>query len=90
MIQLFELSQPTISDCSNLVKQILNESIEQLDFRNNIDPSAKQINQFIEETTKNQVKGFVTPDMINGFDFVIVNAVYFKGQWVCDAQNNTN
>lgn len=79
-----------MSDCSNLVKQILYESIVQLDFRNNTDPSAKHINQFIEEITKNQVKGSITPDMINGFDFVIINAVYFKGQWVCGAQNDTN
>lgn len=75
---------------SDSMEQFLNGSIEHLDFSSNVNLSTRHINQFIEENTNNQINDFVKPNMIKDAETVIVDAVYFKGIWVCDAKNNAN
>lgn len=79
----FELYRLKNNVYSDLVKQAFNGSIEQLDFNDNANLSAKHINQFIEETTKNHIKDFLKQNTIEDAETVIVNAAYFKGHWVC-------
>lgn len=55
--------------------------IDSLDFAKNFE-SAKAINQFVEEKTKEKIKDLIKPDMLNGDTrVVLVNAIYFKGDW---------
>lgn len=45
-------------------------------------PSARHINKFVEEKTKDKIKDLIKPSML-GADtrVVLVNAIYFKGNW---------
>lgn len=71
---------------SDSMEQFLNGSIEQLDFSSNVNLTTRHINQFIEENTNNQINDFVKPNMMKDTETVIVDAVYFKGLWVCEYQ----
>lgn len=55
--------------------------IESLNFADAA-PSARHINKFVEEKTKDKIKDLIKPDMLNGDTrIVLVNAIYFKGNW---------
>ncbi|XP_071872227.1 serine protease inhibitor 3/4-like isoform X1 [Bombus fervidus] len=44
--------------------------------------AANIINSWVEQNTNNLIKELITADMLNGMTkLVLVNAVYFKGQW---------
>lgn len=54
---------------------------ESLNFDKNIE-AARNINDFVAEKTKCQIKDFIHPDMIGKETSVILmNAIYFKGSW---------
>ncbi|XP_031638863.1 serine protease inhibitor 88Ea-like isoform X2 [Contarinia nasturtii] len=64
------------------IKTLLKDSIEQLDFADDLEQSIKLINQFITKTTKNNIKDFLQPNSLSKQTMlVMINAVYFKGQW---------
>lgn len=66
---------------------MLNDSIEQLNFSDEPAQCAKRINQFVEQATKDNIKNFIQSDQITTeTQLVIVNAVHFKGQWVCESE----
>lgn len=70
------------------MKKQLNDSIEQLNIAAEPDQCTKYINHFVEEATKNQIKNLLGPsDITSKTDFIMVNAVHFHGQWVCEIQN---
>lgn len=55
--------------------------VEHLDFAKNVE-SAKTINTWVEEKTKDKIKDLIAPDMLDGDTrAVLVNAIYFKGKW---------
>lgn len=55
--------------------------IDALDFAKNVE-SAKAINQFVEEKTREKIKDLIKPNMLNADTrVVLVNAIYFKGDW---------
>lgn len=55
--------------------------IESLNFAEK-DQSAKTINHFVEEKTKEKIKDLIKPDMLSSDTrMVLVNAIYFKGDW---------
>ena len=65
---------------------ILNEeygaAARQVDFMFNADPTRLQINQWVEEQTKNKIQNVLAPDTIDADTrFVLANAIYFKGHW---------
>lgn len=65
---------------------ILNEAYgaaaRHVDFMFNAAPTRLQINQSVEEQTKNKIKDLLAPDTINANTrFVLANAIYFKGNW---------
>ena len=66
---------------------ILNETYgaaaRQVDFIFNSDPTRIQINNWVEEQTKNKIKDLLAPGTIDADTrFVLANAIYFKGNWV--------
>ncbi len=65
---------------------ILNETYgaaaRQVDFIFNSDPTRIQINNWVEEQTKNKIKDLLAPGTIDADTrFVLANAIYFKGNW---------
>lgn len=69
------------------MKRVLNDSIEQLNFSDEPAQCAKRINQFVEQSTNDNIKNFIQSDHITTeTQLIIVNAVYFKGQWVCESE----
>lgn len=61
---------------------MFNDSIKKLDFLTDPVASRNEINGFVEEVTKNNIKELLTPDAItSNTHLVVANAAYFKGQW---------
>ncbi|XP_076370218.1 leukocyte elastase inhibitor-like [Tachypleus tridentatus] len=59
------------------------EDVSQLDFRRYPEQARLAINKWVEEQTDNKITGFLPPSTINSMtNFVIVNAVHFKGTWM--------
>lgn len=55
--------------------------IANLDFGKSSE-SANEINQFVQEKTHDRIKDLIEPSMINSDTrMVLVNAIYFKGNW---------
>jgi len=59
-------------------------AIRQADFKNNYPTERTRINQWVEEQTANRIKDLLpnlSPDQAKLLRLVLVNAIYFKGQW---------
>ncbi|KAH9495450.1 Leukocyte elastase inhibitor [Bulinus truncatus] len=52
------------------------------DFVNNAEKERVQINNWVAEETKNRIRDLIAPGVLDGLTrMVLVNAIYFKGQW---------
>ncbi|XP_043499826.1 serine protease inhibitor 3/4-like isoform X4 [Polistes fuscatus] len=70
--------KPTFQE---LTQNAFLSSSQSLDFSQSA-LAANTINQWVEEQTKNRIKDLVKPDSLNDATaMVLVNAVYFKGNW---------
>lgn len=68
---------------SDSVQETLNENIEKLNFADEPGQCVEHINQFIEKVTKNNIKDIIALDgSIAAMQLIVVNAIYFKGEWV--------
>ncbi len=57
-------------------------ALKEADFQTQPDAERVRINQWAEEQTAGRIKGLLAPGTINSlFRLVLVNAVYFKGEW---------
>lgn len=55
--------------------------VQPVDFAKS-DATAKIINAWVEDKTKNKIKDLIKPDMLDALTrLVLVNAIYFKGNW---------
>jgi len=62
-------------------KRYYYSAVKQLDFSQNAE-SAEEINDWVEEKTKNKIKNLISPSDLSRFTkLVLVNAIYFKGEW---------
>lgn len=69
------------------VKKFLSD-IETVNFADS-DSSASIINKFVEEKTNKKIKNLIQPKMLNSLTrMVLVNAIYFKGNWVYPFNKN--
>jgi len=63
------------------IKKYYGGELEQVDFTDSQN-TAKKINQFVEEATRNKIHDLISPDSLNDLTrLVLINAVYFKGDW---------
>lgn len=61
---------------------MFSENIEKMDFATQPDQCRGQINGFVEEVTKNNIRDLLPPGSIStDTKVVLANAAYFKGQW---------
>jgi serine protease inhibitor len=58
------------------------DNIETLDFATEPEESRDQINKFVEEVTKENIKNLLPPGSIGtDTNVVLANAAFFKGNW---------
>lgn len=53
----------------------------ELEFHDDPEGSAKVINQFCKDSTDGMIPEIVSPDLVEGSDTILVNAIYFNGKW---------
>ncbi|XP_048219519.1 serpin B4-like [Perognathus longimembris pacificus] len=65
------------------VKKFYLANVESLDFANNAEESRKKINAWVESQTNDKIKDlFPDGSLDQSTILVLVNAIYFKGQWL--------
>ena len=55
-----------------------------LNFDNDSEGAADYINEWVEDRTNEKIKDLVSADGVRGSPLVLVNAIYFKGDWKCE------
>ncbi|KAL4838682.1 hypothetical protein H8958_007216 [Nasalis larvatus] len=64
------------------IKKFYQTSVESVDFAEAPEESRKKINSWVESQTNEKIKNLLPDGTIdNGTTLVLVNAIYFKGQW---------
>lgn len=64
------------------MSKMFNDSIKQLDFQADSEKARTEINGFVEDVTKNNIKDLLIPGSISeATKLVVANAAFFKGQW---------
>ncbi|KAH8369465.1 hypothetical protein KR009_011689 [Drosophila setifemur] len=68
---------------TNCINSRLASEIVKMDFENKPDESRKMINEWISNTTHNQIRDMLSADEITPLTrLILANAAYLKGQWV--------
>lgn len=68
--------------CRDCFKEMFNASIELLDFASQPEEARSQINKFVEDATKDNIKDLIPPGSIGtDTNVVLANAAFFKGNW---------
>jgi len=55
--------------------------VHSLDFRGSPSKAAGDINSWVERQTEGRIKNLVSPEMVEGAELVLTDAIYFKGEW---------
>ncbi len=65
--------------------------MKQIDFRTHADTARTEINDWVDHKTKGKITDLIQPGVLNpATQLVLVNAIYFKGQWAKEfAKHNT-
>ncbi|XP_023578920.1 serpin B3 isoform X2 [Octodon degus] len=64
------------------LKKFYLSDVESVDFVRNVEESRKKINTWVEEQTHDKIKNLFSPGSLQSdTKMVLVNAIYFKGQW---------
>ncbi|MBU4023372.1 serpin family protein [Patescibacteria group bacterium] len=67
----------------DLVEEYYGGKVTNMDFKKNALESCSIINNWVEEKTNGKIKDLIPPEAINELTrLVLTNAVYFKGEWV--------
>ncbi|XP_023399905.1 ovalbumin-like [Loxodonta africana] len=70
---------PKYLDC---IEQLYKVKPEVLDFKNNVEEARMQINSWVENKTKGEIKGLLSSkDIVSSDQLVLVNAISFRGNW---------
>ncbi|KAB0389886.1 hypothetical protein E2I00_005636, partial [Balaenoptera physalus] len=70
---------PKYLDC---IEQLYKLKPENLDFKNNVEEARLQINSWIENKTKGEIKNLLLPNSLTSSDeLVLVNVISFRGTW---------
>jgi serpin B len=57
--------------------------LNQVDFGTEAESASREINRWVEGKTKNKIQNILAPGSLNGATrLALVNAIYFKGEWV--------
>ncbi|XP_042549434.1 serpin B4-like [Dipodomys spectabilis] len=77
-----EKTFPFLQEYLDKLKKFYLANMESLDFGNNAEESRKKINAWVESQTNDKIKDLFPVDSLDSSTvLVLVNAIYFKGQW---------
>ncbi len=66
----------------SLIKRYYGVSITPLDYKHACEAARKIINKWVEEKTQDKIKDLIQPGILDPLTrLVLVNAIYFKGNW---------
>jgi len=64
-------------------------NLQQTDFRTQAEPAREAINDWVSQKTKGKIADLLQPGVVNeATRLVLVNAIYFKGQWIRQFNKN--
>jgi serpin B len=87
----FEKDLKLNSEYLSTNKQYYNSSSNFADFKNNSEKSRLQINSWVEKNTNGKIKDLLSSSSIdNSTKLVLVNALYFKGDWKTKFKKENN
>ena len=72
-----------IPSFTNLLSACYSAGFKSLDFNNDAGGSAEYINQWVEDRTNGKITDLVSAGLVQGSPLVLVNTIYFKGDWQC-------
>ena len=79
------------SDFTAKLSKYYNTSIGSLDFKYKSEESRKEINSYVSDFTKGNIKDILSERAISRLTrSVLVNAIYFKGSWVSEFEKETD
>jgi serpin B len=81
---------PFLDGYLNMTERFYRAKISTLDYRKDSEGSRKTINGWVEEKTEQKIVNLLKPGMINPLTrMVLVNAIYFKGDWLSKFDKKT-
>jgi serpin B len=84
---------PLLPDFLSLIARNYGAGVRLVDFTSNAkrDAARKTINNWVSQQTDNKIKDLLPPGMLNDLTrLVLVNAIYFKGDWQDPFKNGTS
>ena len=79
---------PLKSKFETATRELFLSETETVNFGENVE-SAKKINGWVEEKTNSKIKDLIEPNALNSLTrLVLVNAIYFKGNWLHQFNKN--
>jgi serine protease inhibitor len=73
---------PFLEEYLSLVKKHYGVVIMPSDYQRAAEKARKNINQWVEEKTRDKIKNIIPPGILNALTrLVLVNAIYFRGNW---------
>ena len=64
-------------------------NLQQTDFRTGAEPAREAINDWVSQKTKGKITDLLQPGVVDqATRLVLVNAIYFKGQWAHQFNKN--
>ncbi|KAG8541739.1 hypothetical protein GDO81_028338 [Engystomops pustulosus] len=85
-----QLNFPLLEEYLTSAKELYDAKVETVDFQD--DKTRLKINSWVEEKTKGKIKDLFSDSLDKSTSIILVNAVYFKGQWKkkFNVENTTN
>jgi len=81
---------PFLKEYLDMTERYYKAKISPLDFQKDSEGARKTINSWVEEKTEQKIVDLLKPGMINPLNrMVLVNAIYFKGDWQSKFDKNT-
>jgi len=77
-----EKSYSFLENFIHMINKNYGATLNRVDFKNTPEQTRTQINEWVEEKTKDKIKDLIKPGVLNSLTrLVLTNAIYFKGNW---------
>uniref|UniRef100_A0A8D2KWR6 Leukocyte elastase inhibitor n=1 Tax=Varanus komodoensis TaxID=61221 RepID=A0A8D2KWR6_VARKO len=84
-----ETSYEFLTAFTNSTQKFYHADLEKVDFIRTAEDSREHINSWVEKQTEGKIQNLLAPGIVNALTrLVLVNALYFKGDWAEQFQKN--